>query len=1070
MIEGMGPRALGAARPVIVPMERALLKKALILGLVFVLVGGLGALTLQLTDRDQGTPYTMVGAPLSLLGIGPGVDDYQLTDLRYLKIAATKVTTDYVDPDRVEPVRMLRGALDAVARDVPEFLYRFEGKGDSLRLVFGLSERELPVGSLDGVPALAELLGHVATFLDEHLGEDRERREIEYAMMNGMLRTLDPHSFFIDPDAYEEMGQDQRGHFGGLGITIGIQEGRLTVLYPMPDTPAWRAGVKAGDRIDKIGNESTVNMELGEAVDRLRGEVGTQIEITLSDDDGPPRELTMTRDRIEQPSLKYAYAGAGVGYVQVQHFHRETYDRLEDALSDLDTRAIQEEHGGLEGLILDLRGNPGGFLEQAYLMADKFLRSGPIVSTEGFAGTAREQKSARPFGTEDDLPLVVLVDAGSASASEIVAGALQNLDRAVIMGTRTFGKGSVQNLYERNFDNGALKLTIARYLTPGDISIQGIGIQPDVEIRPALTSEEDGDLDVRLYWEDFELREEDLDGAFDWGQATTPTRHPTFVISCPECWEDPTERSREMTAADNLRLPQVQAAKALLIEAGNAKASQMLAAVPAVVPKVLRERENALVDWFASHDIDWTPAPAGHRGNGALGVELEVGSDDGKLQPGASTDVTLALTNTGPVPLYRLRAVTQGDFFEGREYVFGRLDPGETRRYTVAAHPRLWLSARTEEVRWHFYSDGPVEMPEPFVGRLAIDEVPRPRFAYSWSLVDDGSGASEGNGDGLLQPGETVEMVVTVRNIGEGGTSDLYRAEHGLLDPGEDADGDGVPDRPSGFLRLKNTTGPALFLEEGVSTFSLEAGGTQRMVLRFRVGDDVGGLDELTAELRVGDDRFLDVVTQELIMPLRPAAGSVAAMERLVKARGGGPVVLRGGADASAPVVAHVDGAALVDGQLGGWVRTPLPWGGYGWAEGETVVPARGDIPTKPELFLAHSPPVIVFDENPGGSVVSADFITLQGRVLDDVAVKDLFVFVRDPETRREQKISYERLETPTKEHRFSLTLPLHPTVNEIELFTRDDQDLLGSRTLSLYRETATAANKREAGAVEGTR
>jgi len=1037
-----------------------LLKKLAVLVVLFVAAGATAVFALRTTDRGEGPAYSMMGTPLSLLGGSAGDGDYSLSLLRYFKIAATKVTTDYVDPGRVAPMKMLRGALDNVARNVPEFLYRLDPQTNTLRLISGLDEKELIVESLDGVPELANLLTDVASFLDEHLDAAVDRKPIEAAMMNGMLRTLDPHSFYINAEAYSDMASEQQGHFGGLGITIRILENRLTVLYPLADTPAWKAGLKAGDRIDKIGRESTVNMELNEAVDRLRGEVGTEVTITVSDDDGPQREVTLTRARIETPSLKYAYAGDGIGYVQIQHFHKDTYDRLEDALDALDTESIGDEKGGMRGLVLDLRGNPGGYLEQAYLIANKFVMSGTIVSTEGMAGTAMERKTARRFGTEDELPLVVLVDAGSASASEIVAGALQNQDRAVILGTRTFGKGSVQNLYERNFDGGALKLTIARYLTPGDVSIQGVGILPDVEVRPALTKQRpDGSLDVSLYWEDFELREEDLTGAFEWGDQVSGGDRPTFVISCTECWDDPTGREREETASDNLGLPQVQVAKALLEAAPSNDRRVMLAKVPDVVPRVLAMRQAELERWLAVHGIDWTAPPPAYAVESAdVRVELVVESDGGVLRPGARTNVTLRVTNDGSQPLYRLRAVTQGDFFKGREYLYGRIDPGETRSYTVAANPALWLNARTEEVSWHFYSEG-ASVRETFVGRLQISEAPKPRFAYSWAVIDDGSAGSKGNGDGLLQSGETIELLVTVKNIGEGATSGIWRSEQGLLGPDDDADGDGMADAEGGFISFKNRSGSAIFLDEGAVGFRLRPGETSQHRLRFRVADDIADLERLEGLLVVGDERFGDVLTSDVELPLYPTSGTIVADSRVIKVKGGKTITVYGGASKLAPAVARMSAPAESTGRLGDWVRVALEDGTAGWVPGEQVAGAgRPEKAVPPTRWLPNSPPVITLANNPGGTVVTADSITVRGRVTDDVAVKDLYVFVRDAASQADQKISYERLSVPVREHEFTLEIPLHPGVNEIEIFSRDEQNLRGNASLGLYREMTTAA------------
>jgi len=496
------------------------------------LLAGLCFGTLVLVSSQPGE----VGKPLQRIA-SLGGDSYSLADLRYFRRVAQKVNQEYVDPTRVDPEAILRASLDRVARHVPEFLYEINAGQDLVKLVVGTDSEEFGLPArLEGLSDVVLVVDKVAAFLDNRLSADVERAPIEYALMNGMLGTLDPHSVYIEPEQYREMSITNKGHFGGLGITIGIREGRLTILYPLKDTPAWRAGLAAGDRIDKIGNESTVNMGLQEAVSKLRGAVGTPVSITVSsDDDQPDREVTIVRARIEVPSVQSAYVGAGIGLIQLLHFSQTTYETVEDSLEDLDSKAVEDRKGRLRGLVLDLRDNPGGYLQQAIEVADKFIASGPLVTTVGLGGSEPDVTRATRFRTEDELPIVVLVDESSASASEIVAGALQNRDRAVVMGVRTFGKGSVQNLYDRDFHDGALKMTIAQYLTPGDISIQGQGVQPDIELRPAVVKDSG---QARLYWQDFELREEELPHSFSWGEQKTSrgTARLRSVYSCPECF------------------------------------------------------------------------------------------------------------------------------------------------------------------------------------------------------------------------------------------------------------------------------------------------------------------------------------------------------------------------------------------------------------------------------------------------------------------------------------------------------------------------------------------------------
>ena len=592
------------------------MKKKLLIALAIGLLVGAGA---ALLSSQRGPDQLAAGAsPFQLVTQHFGTDEYKLSELRYFRLAAAKVNSEYVDPTRVEPDEMLRKSLDRVARIVPEFLWQRAEGSSALRLTMGSDSKDLVAPRVDSVAELNGVLTEVAVFVDSHLDDDFERPTVEYALMNGMLETLDPHSVYIEPDAYKEMSITNRGHFGGLGITIGIRDNRLTILYPLKDTPAWRAKLKAGDRIDRIGPESTVNMSLQEAVSKLRGKEGTQVTITVSDDDGPDREVTVTRARISVPSVESAYAGDGVGYIQVTHFAQETFDRISTSIDELTDQAIADKQGGLRGLVLDLRQNPGGYLQQAIEVADKFLKSGVIVSTELLANREKEANYARKFGTEDELPIVVLVDEGSASASEIVAGALKRQDRAVIMGVRTFGKGSVQNLYDRDFHDGALKLTIAQYLTPGDHSIQGVGIIPDIELRPAQVSTKDGEDTVRLYWQDFQLREEDLDNPFEWGTDDDESGRFVAVYACPECWE---EADRDVADGPEQHLSdfEVQAAKSLILANPTNKRSAMLEGVEETLGEVFAQREQQLIDQLAGIDVDWARAPANQRKEAAVG-------------------------------------------------------------------------------------------------------------------------------------------------------------------------------------------------------------------------------------------------------------------------------------------------------------------------------------------------------------------------------------------------------------------------------------------------------------------
>ncbi len=323
-----------------------------------------------------------------------------------------------------------------------------------------------------------QIFSDVLERLKQSYVEEVDSEELVYGAIQGMLETLDPHSNFLPPDIYKELQVETKGSFGGLGIEITLRDRILTIVSPIEDTPAYRAGLEAGDKIIKINDESTKNMTLFEAVKLLRGKKGTDVTITIVREGlAEPKDFTLTRDVIKLQSVKSKLMDEHYGYIRITQFQENTARELTKAL-----KALNKESGGtLQGLILDLRNNPGGLLDQAIDVADTFLDSGKIVYTDGRVPSQKMEFFAHPQKEKYPYPMIVLVNGGSASASEIVAGALQDHHRAVVLGTQTFGKGSVQTIIPLD-DGSGLKLTTAHYFTPSGRVIQAEGIKPDIEI------------------------------------------------------------------------------------------------------------------------------------------------------------------------------------------------------------------------------------------------------------------------------------------------------------------------------------------------------------------------------------------------------------------------------------------------------------------------------------------------------------------------------------------------------------------------------------------------------------
>lgn len=367
--------------------------------------------------------------------------------------------------------------------------------------------------------------------------EETTDEELIKSAIQGMLSSLDPHSSYMDADRFKDMQVQTKGQFGGLGIQVTMDEsGAIKVISPIDDTPAFRAGLKAGDLILELDGETVLGMTLNDAVDKMRGPVGTDIKITVRRGEKKPFSVTLTRAIIHVESVRSRLEGE-VGYVRITSFTERTEAGLKKAIDSFNT----ELGDRLKGIVLDLRNNPGGLLDQAIAVSDAFLERGEVVSTRSRRIEDINRYNARPGDLADGLPLVVLINGGSASASEIVAGALQDHGRAIILGTRSFGKGSVQTIVPLG-QHGAMRLTTSRYFTPSGRSIQAVGIEPDILVEAAKIEKIEQPAHQR--------READLRGRLDNpgqnGEKTNGAKPAAKPSDTPA--ETPAEETDETTA------------------------------------------------------------------------------------------------------------------------------------------------------------------------------------------------------------------------------------------------------------------------------------------------------------------------------------------------------------------------------------------------------------------------------------------------------------------------------------------------------------------------------------------
>ncbi|CAB1274121.1 S41 family peptidase [Candidatus Nitrosacidococcus tergens] len=345
---------------------------------------------------------------------------------------------------------------------------------------------------LNELRAFSEIFGEIK----RNYVEPVDDKTLIEGSIRGMLSNLDPHSAYLDPQSYSELKIGTSGKFGGLGIEVGMEDGFIRVVSPIDDTPAQKAGIQAGDLIIRIDNEPVKDLSLGEAVEKMRGKPGTQIILTIIRQGEPqPLKFKVIRAIIKVQSVKSKTLENGYGYIRISQFQVETGANVENEIKKL----TKESGGNLKGLVLDLRNNPGGVLSAAVEVSDSFLEKGLIVYTEGRDPQSKQSFRATPGDVLKNAPMVVLVNGGSASASEIVSGALQDHHRAIVMGTKTFGKGSVQTILPLTEDT-ALKLTTARYYTPSGRSIQAEGIVPDIKldnIKVSAVDDIDNDSSVK---------------------------------------------------------------------------------------------------------------------------------------------------------------------------------------------------------------------------------------------------------------------------------------------------------------------------------------------------------------------------------------------------------------------------------------------------------------------------------------------------------------------------------------------------------------------------------------------
>ncbi len=1001
-----------------------------------------------------------------------GKAPHELSSLRVLTKVIHYVKENYVDPKRVRPKEMLVASLEAIEKTVPDVMVDGNAEQGRVRVNVNGKLKEFDIGHVDSLWKMSFTLKDIFDFVSRNMRPVEDSREVEYAAVNGMLQTLDPHSVLLRPELYREMKLTTKGEFGGLGFVIQMREGVLTVVKVLPKTPAFRGGIKKDDQIVRIGEESTVNMDLNEAVSKLRGPVDSKVTISVMRKGwDKPQQMTVTRALITIESVQSKLLAQGVGYVRLKNFQGNTTRDLQAALNELIEQAKRGgSPQGLKGLVLDLRGNPGGLLDQAIQVSDLFLSSGTIVSTVGLSDKLREEKRAHQDDEDDLFPIAVLVNAGSASASEIVAGALKNQNRAVVIGRQTFGKGSVQVLYDFP-DESALKLTIAKYLTPGDLSIQEVGITPDIEFIPTRVTKDRVDLfaprrsmgeaDLESHFanpangqaakkrDEVVVRERPVEALKYLKEekekvakadpkkdkdAPKPPKGAKNVLTDAEASPHDEELDDQLDAEsqDEVREDfEVTFAREFLLAAPHLRRDEQLKAGQAFVRNRRGGEDRRIAEAITALGVDWT---AGETPKNAQLVSSLKPSSERKITAGETVPLELSVENRGAEPVRRLRAWIESDngFLDRREFLFGQLKPGERRTWTVSVKIPRDLASRRDGVTVKLQDDSGV-LAETTAGELTIVEIPRPQFAFTWSVVDD---CAQCNGDGLVQRGENVALYIDVTNVGAGKALDA-------------------------FSSVRNAADANIFIEKGrFKLGELAPGETKSAVFRLEVKKGWKG-DAFGLRFAVIDEPLEEYTADKLMIPVAAdAAPSPAFTASKGTVRLADKAEIYAAADTRRPLARLPKGGVFTEVARGGAVAK------LEWEKDRPVFVKLSDLrdakgqkpaPVKDAEFQHFRTPAQIsmnVDPTQGGAVIDGERFTLSS-VVHDAQLLDVFVLVND------QKVFF-RGATPDDagKVKFSTEFSLKEGNNLVTVVARESQDFATRKSVVIRRRPSAVAQK----------
>lgn len=909
--------------------------------------------------------------------------NYSISQGEVTIYALRAVKNKYLNKSKLKSVDLLVEGLNAIQDQLPETLIKYDRVRNKVDVQIYNHTYTADVKRMKDLYDIAYVLKQVYGHIEKNYIPEPplEMTDVEYIAINGILKKLDPHSYIFTPKEFEEFTSSTEGNFGGLGIVISVNDdGEITVVSPMDGTPAMEAGVEANDVIVQIDDESAINMSLNKAVERMRGKPGTDIVIRIRREGvADILKFTITRAEIKIESVVSDMPKPGTGYIKLSGFMENTYPAMLSALDGLKKK-------GMKALILDMRNNSGGLLSQAIKISDLFLDKGVIVSTVG--DDERDVSEAEKQKTDVlDIPVLVMINEGTASAAEIVTAALKKNGRASVLGRKSFGKGSVQNLF-RIPSGGGLKLTIAQYLTPGDISIQSIGITPDIEIRSAFVHKDKISL-------------------FDSGEnITTEESLKEHIVSeyAPKKPEKPSVTVRyfkEYKDLDQLikdrRKEKIGVFKSdeeidIALEIISEMTSNSIK--PNDAASKIRDKEwDKVVTKLSDAGIPWKKTISLKQPDvESLKVSLMSSS---KMKGGKTHKLTMKVEAKGEIE--NLIGVFETDipFVRRVEIPFGTFSGSVERSVNIKLPESIPWRKGTAELK--LYTNKPDNKPIK-VESFVIETVPaaHPEIIFSVLAIDSG-----GNSDGVIQPGEEVRLLVNFKNIGKGG----------------------ILDGRAMVINVDNSK--EIFINNGTLSFSLNPGEVKTAEFKFRI-NSFETKESLLSKLAVSLYDYKTKYSSGFSVPIFKSgvdcifekAESIMAIEK--------GVAVFTSADKK-NVYGSIKENSTVK-SIGKCQNVYLAEDGF-WINSEDVKPSDGKVSkTVVEFLFPVSMPGLTMDRSPSISDDGKFDIEIQVNSAD---TRDVFVFIND------RKHYYQRLAEGDKLKKIKIPVILQKKVNTISVVAK---------------------------------